>query len=81
MASSLGDAEIVQLLLRNGADISAKNETHSTPLLLAAAAFSGSPDTVNLLLENGADVSVIDGSHKTPLHLALSRVSATTADS
>jgi ankyrin repeat protein len=64
----------VRLLIKHGADVSAQDKTHSTPLHLAA--FTGSSETVRLLLEHGADVSVLDESHKTPLHLASSQVSA-----
>ena len=69
--------DTVRLLIKHGADVSARDKTHSTPLHLAAQA--GSPETVRLLLEHGADVTALDGRHKTPLHLASSWVSVTTA--
>lgn len=37
MASSLGFAEIVQLLIEHGADVTAQNETHLTPLYLVSS--------------------------------------------
>jgi ankyrin repeat protein len=69
--------DTVRQLIKNGADVSAKDKKHSTPLHVAA--FYGSFDTVCLLLEHGADFSALDGGNKTPLHQALSKVSATTA--
>ena len=67
----------MRLLIKHGADVFVQDETHATPLHLAA--FCGSFETVHLLLEHGADVTVLDGSQKTPLHLASSWVSAITA--
>jgi ankyrin len=71
-------ADIVMLLIDHGADVAAEDETHSTPLHLAA--LSGSADTVRLLIEHGADVTAQDRRYRTPLHLAseLSSVSAKT---
>jgi ankyrin repeat protein len=69
-------ADTVRLLIGNGADIAAKDETHSTPLHLAA--FWGSAETVRLLIEHGADVTAHDGRNRTPLHLASSKVSPIT---
>jgi ankyrin repeat protein len=72
-----GKTETVRLLIKHGADVSAQDKTHSTPLHLAA--FCGSSEGVRLLLEHGADVTILDGNHKTPLHLASSWVSAITS--
>jgi ankyrin repeat protein len=66
--------ETVRLLIKQGANVTAQDKTHSTPLHLAA--LCGSSESVRLLLEHGAGVSILDESHKTPLHLASSRVSA-----
>ena len=76
-ATSNEKAVTVKLLIDNGADVTAQDETHSTPLHLAA--FSGSVEAVRLLIECGADVTAQDQRYRTPLHLASSRVSAQTA--
>ena len=68
--------EIVRLLMEQGADVTAKDQSLSTPLHLASSL--GIPEIVRLLIERGADITAKDGSHRTPLHLAcaLSRVGA-----
>ena len=75
-AKSHAKADTVRLLIDHGADVTAQNETHSTPLHLASS--FGSAETVRLLIEHGADVTAKDGNHRTPLHLASSRVRAET---
>jgi ankyrin repeat protein len=64
--------ENVRLLIKNGADVNAQDETHSTPLHMASS--SGFPRLVELLIDHGADVTARDRRHRTPLHLALSWV-------
>ena len=64
--------DCVRLLIDHGADVSAKDETHTTPLHLASS--SGIPEIAQLLIERGADVTARDKSAKTPLHLASSKV-------
>ena len=63
------DVKTVQALLDHGADVTARDNTRSTPLHLASA--REPPAIVQLLIEHGADVNVPDGNHKTPLHLAM----------
>ena len=46
----------------------ARDDTHSTPLHLAASMRSA--ETVDLLIQNGADVNAQNGNQSTPLHLA-----------
>ena len=76
-AKSEFQAETVRLLIDYGADVTAQDKTHRTPLHLAV--FSGSTETVQLLIENGADVTAKDRSKKTALHLLFSDVSFVTA--
>lgn len=66
-------AEIVHVLLEHGADVTARDDSHSTPLHLASSNWS--PNIVRLLIEHDADVDVVDENHKTPLLLASSGVS------
>ena len=67
--------EIVRLLMEQGADVTAKDKSLSTPLHLASSL--GNPEIVRLSIERGADITAKDGRHRTPLHIAcaLSRVS------
>src|ERR1700761_1690619 len=62
--------DTVQLLIRNGADVTARDNTHLTPLHLASA--KGCPETVDLLIQQGADVNARNVRQATPLHLAAS---------
>jgi ankyrin repeat protein len=61
-------SNIVRLLVDRGADVNARDMTHSTPLHLAS--LSGIPELVQILLENGADVNAQNETHLTPLHKA-----------
>jgi ankyrin repeat protein len=63
-------ANNVRVLLEHGADVTARDDTYSTPLHLASS--SDSPETVELLIGHGASVNAQDGNHNTPLFLALS---------
>ena len=60
--------EIVRLLVEQGADVTAKDKSSSTPLHLASS--FGSPEIVRLLIERGVDITAEDESRRTPLHLA-----------
>ena len=60
--------EIVRLLVEQGADVTAKDKSCSTPLHLASS--FGTPEIVRLLIERGVDITAEDESRKTPLHLA-----------
>ena len=66
--------EIVRLLINHGADVTAQDKTHSTPLHMASSEVN--TKIVQLLIEHGADVTVKNEGHSTPLHLASSWVSA-----
>ncbi len=74
LATTIGDPEIVQLLLTNGADAKVADSRGVTPLHLAASI--GFADVVQLLVTARADVNAQDllrdngGGHETPLHRA-----------
>ena len=72
---SWGMEETVRVLIDHGADVTARDESQSTPLHLVSESSLGSGEAVQLLIERGADVTAIDGNRRTPLHLASSRVS------
>ena len=63
-------ADTVQLLIWHGADVTAQDETHSTPLHLASSMRSA--ETVDILIQHGADVNAQNKNQSTPLHLAAS---------
>ena len=66
----------VRLLIEHGADVKAKDETHTTPLHLASKL--GISEIVQLLIKCGGDVTSRDWEHKTPLHMASFWVGART---
>ena len=69
--SASGDkADTVQLLIRHGADVTARDDTRSTPLHLASS--KGSAESVDILIRHGSDVNARDANQSTPLHLAAS---------
>jgi ankyrin repeat protein len=68
--SSKDKADTVYLLIRQGADVTARDDTHSTPLHLASS--KSSAETVDLLIHYGSDVNAKDANQSTPLHLAAS---------
>ncbi|KAH8980408.1 ankyrin repeat-containing domain protein [Lactarius akahatsu] len=61
---------MMRLLIRHGADVTAQDDAHSTPLHLASS--KGSVETVEMLIQHGADVNAQNGDQSTPLHLAAS---------
>ena len=64
----------MRLLLQHGADVTALDDTHSTPLHLASS--KGSAETVELLIQHGAFVNAQNEFRSTPLHLAASSLLA-----
>ena len=68
VAASNGHAEVVALLLENGADPNAKNRIDVTPLHMAA--MDGHLPVVELLVAHGADVNARQCANQTALHLA-----------
>ena len=61
-------AKYVKLLVDHGADVTALDITHSTPLHVASS--SGDLEMVRILVEGGADVNAQNETHLTPLHIA-----------
>ena len=59
------DLETVKFLVEKGADVNARDQINSTPLLWAAG--FGKPETVAFLLSKGADVKATDDNGWTPL--------------
>ncbi|KAH8151761.1 uncharacterized protein LAJ45_04383 [Morchella importuna] len=68
-AIDYNDMSIIQLLLENGADTSARSQLEGTALHSAVS--RGSVEIVQLLLDNGADISASDEEGNTTLHLAV----------
>ena len=62
--------KIIKLLIDNGADVNAIDDTGWTPLIIASS--TKNVDVVRLLIENGADVNHIDNEGTTPISIALS---------
>jgi ankyrin repeat protein len=63
-------AHAVWFLIWNGADVTARTDTHSTPLHLVSS--KRSAETVDILVQHGSDVNATDANQSTPLHLAAS---------
>jgi hypothetical protein len=64
LAAHYGKKEVVQILIKAGADLNAlsENEEANTPLM--AAVVGGQTEIISLLLENGADPLKTDASGK-----------------
>ncbi len=67
-AASVGNVEIVQLLINSGSDINAQSTHYETPLHLASAC--GNTEIVHILLTRGAKIIAKDIVGDTPLHYA-----------
>ncbi|KAI8501922.1 hypothetical protein Bbelb_203340 [Branchiostoma belcheri] len=67
-AAELGYTGTCELLIRHGADVTARDGYQRTPLHRPAA--EGDTGTCDLLIRHGADVTARDGDQYTPLHEA-----------
>jgi ankyrin repeat protein len=70
-ASIIGDVKKVKKLLKEGADVNAKDEFGWTPL--HGAAILGHIEVVKLLLEHGADPNIKNNGGKTAIDFALEK--------
>gem|GEM_PF-1314161 len=68
IAALWGDVEIVEVLLKRGADPNVKDDNGQTPLHIAAQ--EGHVDVVRVLLERGADPRIADNGGHIPLDYA-----------
>jgi ankyrin repeat protein len=68
LASGRGHAEVVRLLVEQGADTMACNQMRETPLHLASQA--GYVEVASIIVEHGANKTARDWMRQTPLHLA-----------
>ncbi len=68
-ASAISDFAIAELLIKNGADVNARQMAGVTPL--HSAAHNGQTELVKLLIDNGADINAMMGNGHTPLGMAL----------
>ncbi|MCK5519804.1 MAG: ankyrin repeat domain-containing protein [Candidatus Marinimicrobia bacterium] len=71
-ASNYGKTDIIELLLKHGADINAKTKTGLSSILNAAQ--SSSIETVRLLIEHGANINDQENSGVTPLINAIANI-------
>jgi len=70
-ACSISNYEIAELLLKNGANVNAKQLQDYTPL--HSAAHNGKIELSKLLIENGADVNAKTDNGKTTISIALEK--------
>ena len=68
-ACRLGDLDVVQVLIRRGADVETRDEDMKRSALHLAA-FCGYVDVVKVLIQKGADVNAVDEDKETALHWA-----------
>lgn len=64
-----GNLHLLDIIIRQGADVNAKNEDGVIPLHLAA--YQGHLDVVQALSDLGADINAVDRYCQTPLHMAV----------
>ena len=66
------ETDILNILLRHGAQINIRNNTGNTPLIVACQYMNY--HLVNFLLQNGADVNICSLEGNTPLHHLIERI-------
>ena len=64
-------SEIIELLIKSGADLQLGDPDNDTPLHYAA--YSGNTKAAGILIENNADLDYLDVREQTPLHFAITR--------
>ena len=62
--------DIARTLIEYGADVDAKDKTHSSRTPLSLAADKNSLEVARLLIENGAEVNARSKNGSSPLHVA-----------
>ncbi|WP_064124964.1 ankyrin repeat domain-containing protein [Wolbachia endosymbiont of Dactylopius coccus] len=73
-ALSSNNKEIVEILVKEGADVNASlDESMITPLHMAARGYNANQEVVQALIEKGANIDAVDKDGLTPLHMAASR--------
>lgn len=70
-ACAISNFEIANLLIRNGADVNARQQQGVTPL--HSAAYNGKIELVKLLIQNGADTSAEMENGKTTADIAIEK--------
>ena len=78
LAARHGVADVLNILLRNGADLEAKCNRGGTPL--HQAVISSHPQIIRAMLAKGADLKAADASGLTPLHHAAASSGAEVVD-
>lgn len=68
MAAAYNHVNIIEFLLKRGADIETKDRDDYTPLLLAAS--EGNAEAVNVLIQSGANLFCMDKEDRTALYWA-----------
>ena len=72
-AVNSGNKEVVELLLKHGANPNIENKNGDTPLFVASKSDDNKNDIVELLLKHGADPNVINNRFISPILLASNR--------
>ena len=68
-AATIGNKELVESLIQQGADVNAQNKEGATALMLAAG--KGNKDIAELLIQHGANVNIRSNENVSALDLAL----------
>jgi ankyrin repeat protein len=77
IAAGNGDKEIIEILIKAGADVNASNHMGCS---LHCAVTRGRADIVEILLKSGASIKIRDNEGKTPLEYARQSISSWTND-